>query len=66
MILEIKFDCFNWWSYSIYRTKNNTPIVHSGDGYYSLLDSNDIDSDPYRKLKDSCIKIVKEFSNEKE
>lgn len=66
MILEIKLECYNWWNYPIYRTKNNSFIVNNGDGYYSLSNPTDIDSEPYYRLKDDCIKIVEEFSYEEE
>ena len=33
------------------------------DGYFTLSDSTDIDSDPDRMIKKDCIKVVKEFSN---
>jgi hypothetical protein len=64
MILEIKFERYNWWGNAIYRTKRNTPIVKlEPEGYFILSDPEDIDSDPDRMLKIDCIKIVKEFSN---
>lgn len=66
MILEIKFKIYNYWNNKVYKTKNNIPIIKLEDGYYILSDSNDIDSDPYCRLKDDCIKIVEEFSNEEE
>lgn len=66
MILEIKFETYSYWNYKVYRTKNNIPIIKLEEGYYILSNPNDIDSDPYRRLKDDCIKIVEEFSNEEE
>ena len=64
MILEIKFERYNWWGNTIYRTKRNTPIVKlEPDGYFTLSEPRDIDSEPNRKLKTNCIKIVKRFSN---
>ena len=64
MILEIKFERYNFWGNGIYRTKRNTPIVKlETNGYFTLSDSKDIDSDPDKMLKQDCIKIVKEFSN---
>lgn len=59
--IEVKFDCYNWWGNKIYRTKRNTPIVHiENEGFYVLTDSSDIDSDPYKKLKDDAIKVVED------
>lgn len=64
MILEIKFERYNWWGNAIYRTKRNTPIVKlEPDGYFTLSEPNDIDSEPYRKLESDLLKIVTEFSN---
>lgn len=64
MTLEIKFEQYNFWGNAIYRTKRNTPIVKlEPDGYFTLSDSTDIDSDPDRMIKKDCIKVVKEFSN---
>lgn len=61
-IIEIKFDRYNWWSRPIYRTKLGTPICQLEEGFYSLADSEDIDSESCSKLKSECLKIVKEFS----
>lgn len=61
-VLEIKFDCVNWWGYKIYRTKRGTPIVDNGDGYYTLADSSDVDSEPCSKVT-VPLKHVNEFSN---
>lgn len=64
MILEIKFERYNWWGDAVYRTKKGTPIVKLvSEGYFTLSDPNDIDSEPNKKLKTNCIKIVKRFSN---
>ena len=64
MILEIKFERYNWWGNAIYRTKRNTPIVKlEPDGYFTLSEPNDIDSEPDRMLKTDCLKLVDEFSN---
>lgn len=64
MVLEIKFERYNWWGNAIYRTKRNTPIVKlESEGYFTLADSNDIDSEPDRMLKTDCLKLVDEFSN---
>lgn len=64
MILEIKFEGYNWWGDAVYRTKKGTPIVKLEPyGYFTLSEPNDIDSEPYRKLKSDLLKIVTEFSN---
>lgn len=61
-VVEIKFDTYNWWSRPIYRTKMGTPVCQLEEGFYSLADPEDIDSEPCSKLKTECLKIVKEFS----
>lgn len=61
-IVEIKFDRYNWWSRPIYRTKLGTPVCQLEEGFYSLADPKDIDSDPCSRLKSECLKIVEEFS----
>ena len=64
MVLEIKFEQYNWWGNAIYRTKKGTPIVKlEPDGYFTLSKPLDIDSDPYRMMKRDSIKVVKRFSN---
>lgn len=63
MILEIKFLCINFWGYKIFTTKNNNLIVNDGNNFYTLSDPNDIDSDPYKTIDNSKIKIVDEFSD---
>lgn len=64
-MIELKFCGQNWWGYEIYRTVKGTPIVYlKGEGYYTLTDPNDIDSDPDKRLKSDSIKIVKEFTKE--
>lgn len=63
-MVEVKFECINWWSREVYRTKMGTPIVHIlGDGWFTLADPSDIDSEPCSRLKADKIKIVKEFNN---
>jgi hypothetical protein len=52
----------NWWGNAIYETKSGTPIVKLDDGYYTLSDSSDIDSDPCSKIKSDKIIIVEKFS----
>lgn len=61
-MLEIVFYGINWWSYPIYKTSLGTPIVKLDEGFYSLSDPNDIDSEPLSKLDDSKLKIVNKFT----
>lgn len=62
LMIELIFDTINFWSNDIFRTKKGTPIVFiKGEGYYTLSDPNDIDSDPDRKLQSKYIKIIKDF-----
>lgn len=61
-MLEIVFYGINWWSYPIYKTFLGTPIVKLDEGFYSLSDPNDIDSEPLSKLDDSKLKIVNKFT----
>lgn len=60
--MEIKLYCTNWWGNQIYKTKDGIPIVKLDDGYYTLSDSSDIDSDPCSKLKSDKITIVEKFN----
>lgn len=60
--MEFKFYAINWWGNEIYVNKNNVPIIKLEEGFYSLSDPTDIDSEPYRKLKTEKIKIVNEFT----
>lgn len=39
-----------------------TPVCQLEEGFYSLADPEDIDSEPCSKLRTECLKIVKEFS----
>lgn len=59
--MKFKFKCNNWCGNEIYVNKNNTPIVKLEEGFYSLADTNDIDSEPCSRLKTELIEIVKEF-----
>lgn len=59
--MKFKFLKVNWWSNEIYVNENNIPIVKLDDGFYSLADHNDIDSEPCSKLKTELIEIVDEF-----
>lgn len=60
--MEVKFCCTNWWGNPIYKTKDGIPIVKLVDGYYTISDISDIDSDPHSKLKSDKITIVEKFS----
>lgn len=60
--MELKLCCTNWWGNQIYKTKAGTPIVKLDDGYYTLSDPSDIDSDPCSKLKNNKIIIVETFN----
>lgn len=60
--MELKLYCTNWWGNHIYKTKNGTPIVKLDDGYYTISDPSDIDSDPCSKLKNDKIIIVETFN----
>lgn len=60
--MELKLCCTNWWGNAVYKTKNGTPIVKLDDGYYTLSDPSDIDSDPCSKLKSDKIVIVETFN----
>lgn len=59
--MKFKLNKVNWWGNEIYRNKNNTPIVKLEEGFYSLADPSDIDSEPCSKLKTELIEIVDEF-----
>ena len=59
--MKFKLDRVNWWGNEIYRNENNTPIVKLEEGFYSLSDPSDIDSEPCSKLKTELIEIVDEF-----
>ena len=60
--MELKLCCTNWWGNQIYKTKYDIPIVKLDDGYYTLSDTSDIDSDPFSKLESDKIIIVEKFS----
>lgn len=60
--MELKLYWINWWGNQIYKTKDGTPIVKLDDGYYTLSDPSDIDSDPCSKLKSDNIVIVETFN----
>lgn len=60
--IEIVQVGINWWGYKIYATANGLNIVDNGDGLYTLSDNNDVDSDPYARVKANRFKIVDKFS----
>lgn len=59
--MKFKFFKVNWWGNEIYVNENNTPIVKLDEGFYSLADSTDIDSEPCSKLKTELIEIIDKF-----
>lgn len=60
--MKFKYFATNWWGNKVYKNENGIPIVDlEEDGFYSLVDSNDIDSEPCYKLKSELIEIVDEF-----
>lgn len=62
--MDFVFAGINWWSNPIFKNKDGVPIVQLEDGFYSLSDPNDLDSDPYRKLKNDKVNIVNKFKDE--
>lgn len=60
--MQFKFVGHNWWSRKIYRNKNGTPICELEEGFYSLSDPEDIDSEPCSRLNKDKIEIVEEFT----
>ena len=53
----------NWWEYKVYATASGLNLVDNGDGLHTLSDNDDIDSDPYARVKVDRFKIVDKFSN---
>ena len=53
----------NWWGYKVYATASGLNLVDNGDGLHTLSDNDDIDSDPYARVKADRFKIVDKFSN---
>lgn len=53
----------NWWGYKVYATANGLNLVDNGDGLHTLSDNDDVDSDPYARVKADRFKIVDKFSN---
>ena len=45
-----------------YTTANGLNIVDNGDGLHTLSDNDDVDSDPYARVKANRFKIVDKFS----
>lgn len=63
-MLEVVFECINWWGNQVYRTKKGTPILYlPDDGWYSIADHSDIDGELCSRLKADKIKIVEKFSD---
>lgn len=63
-MLEVVFECINWWGNQVYRTKKGTPILYlSDDGWYTIADPSDIDGEPCSRLKADKIKIVEKFND---
>lgn len=60
--MKFKLYRINWWGNEIYKNENNTPIVKLEEGFYSLSDPSDIDSEPCSKLKSELIEIVENFN----
>jgi hypothetical protein len=53
----------NWWGYKVYVAKSGLKLVDNGDGLHTLSDNDDIDSDPYARVKADRFKIVDKFSD---
>lgn len=53
----------NFWGYKVYVTKSGLKLVDNGDGLHTLSDNDDIDSDPYARVKADRFKIVDKFSD---
>lgn len=53
----------NWWGYKVYVAKSGLKLVDNGDGLHSLIDNDDVDSDPYARAKPDRFKIVDKFSD---
>ena len=56
---KFKFYGINWWSNKVYKNDKLGFIVDlEEDGFYSLVDPNDIDSEPYKKIDINKIEII--------
>lgn len=53
----------NFWGYKVYVTKSGLKLVDNGDGLHTLSDNDDIDSNPYARVKADRFKIVDKFSD---
>lgn len=53
----------NWWGYKVYVAKSGLKLVDNGDGLHTLSNNDDIDSDPYARVKADRFKIVDKFSD---
>lgn len=56
--MNFVYDCTNWWGNKIYRNKDGFPIVKLEEGFYTLTDVSDIDSDPNMRIIDERVNIV--------
>lgn len=56
--MNFVYDCINWWGNKIYRNKDGFPIVKLEEGFYTLTDVSDIDSDPNKRIIDGRVNIV--------
>lgn len=52
----------NFWGHYLYVTKKGTVLVKLSEGFHTLCDNEDVDSDPNRCIKDGIVKIVPKFS----
>lgn len=46
----------------MYVAKSGLKLVNNGDGLHTLSDNDDVDSDPYARVKANRFKIVDKFS----
>lgn len=53
----------NWWGYKVYATASGLNLVDNGDGLHTLSNNDDVDSDPYTRVKADRFKIVDKFSD---
>ena len=61
--IEIIQFSVNWWGYKVYATANGLNLVDNGDGLHTLSNNDDVDSDPYARVKADRFKIVDKFSD---
>lgn len=53
----------NWWGYKVYATASGLNLVDNGDELHTLSDNDDIDSNPYARVKADRFKIVDKFND---